>query len=148
MSVTCFWVVCRVAADGRNLLLEDLNGLHHRAPLLAFVLATGVFSLVGLPPTAGFMGKLFVLIAVWNRGYNWLVVLAALNTAISLYYYLNMVRHAYTQDDPEREPAQMIEPIYSNTWGLVLAGLVLGLGIMPGPVFNAAVAAGSRLLVH
>jgi NADH:ubiquinone oxidoreductase subunit 2 (subunit N) len=121
MSVTCFWVVCRVAADGRNHLLEDLNGLHHRTPLLAFVMATGVFSLV---------------------------VLAALNTAISLYYYLNIVRHAYTQDDPGREPVQMIEPIYSNTWGLVLAGLVLGLGIMPGPVFNAAVAAGSRLLVH
>lgn len=148
MSFTCFWVVCRVAADGRNLVLEDLNGLHRRAPVLAFVLAVGVFSLVGLPPTAGFMGKLFLLTSVWNHGYNWLVVVAAVNTAVSLYYYLNMVRHAYTLDEPGREPALQTEALYSNGWGLVLAGLVLALGVMPGPVFNAAVAAGSRLMTH
>jgi NADH-quinone oxidoreductase subunit N len=146
MNLTCFWVICRVAADGRNLVLDDLNGLHRRAPVLAFALAVGAFSLVGLPPTAGFMGKLFLLTAAWNHGYNWLVILAAVNTAISLYYYLNMVRHAYTEDEPGREPAEQTEPLYSNTWGLVLAGLVLALGILPGPVFNAAVAAGSRLV--
>ena len=146
MNFTCFWVVCRLAADGRNLSLEDFDGLYRRAPVLAFVLAVGVFSLVGLPPTAGFMGKLFLLTSVWNHGYNWLVVLAAVNTAVSLYYYLNMVRHAYTKDDHGLEPAIRTDPLYSNGWGLVLAGLVLALGIMPGPVFNATVAASSQLM--
>ena len=148
MNFTCFWVVCRLAADGRNLSLEDFDGLYRRAPVLAFVLAVGVFSLVGLPPTAGFMGKLFLLTSVWNHGYNWLVVLAAVNTAVSLYYYLNMVRHAYTKDDHELGPAIRTDPLYSNGWGLVLAGLVLALGIMPGPVFNATVAASSQLIAH
>ena len=145
MSFTCFWVVCRIAADGRNLVLEDLNGLHHRAPVLAFVLAAGVFSLVGLPPTAGFLGKLFLLISLWNHGYNWLAVLAVINTAISLYYYLNMVRHAFTEDEPERTPAPLIQPVYANTWGLMLAGWVLALGTLPGPFFDVAAAAGSLL---
>jgi len=147
MNFTCFWVVCRVAADGRNLTLGDLNGLYKRSPVLAFVLATGAFSLVGLPPTGGFMGKLFLFASAWEHGYNWLVVVAALNTAISLYYYLNIVRHAYTKNQTDRIPGVLIEPVYSNLWGLVLAGLVVALGVMPGPIFEVAVAAGSRLVV-
>ncbi|WP_419662671.1 NuoN1: NADH quinone oxidoreductase, subunit N [Desulfosarcina variabilis str. Montpellier] len=146
MNFACFWVICRVGADGRNLKLTDLNGLHHRSPALAFVLAVGAFSLVGLPPTAGFMGKFFLLTSAWDHGYNWLVVVAAVNTAISIYYYLNLVRHAYTHDEPERLGALQREPLFSNVWGLMLAGLVLLLGVLPGPVFDAAVAAGSNLI--
>jgi NADH-quinone oxidoreductase subunit N len=146
MNFACFWVVCRVAADGRNMTLSDLNGLHHRAPTLAFVLAVGAFSLVGLPPTAGFMGKLFLLTSAWDHGYNWLVIVAAVNTAISIYYYLNLVRHAYTHDQPERSPARQTEPVYSSVWGLVLAGLVLFLGVLPGPIFDVAVVAGNNLI--
>jgi NADH:ubiquinone oxidoreductase subunit 2 (subunit N) len=145
MNFACFWVVCRVAADGRNLTLADLNGLYRRSPILAFVLAVGAFSLVGLPPTAGFMGKLFLFTSAWDHGYNWLVVVGALNTVIGIYYYLNIVRHAYTKNQTERTPAIQTEPVYSNLWGLVLAGLVVALGVMPGPIFQVAVAAGSRL---
>ena len=104
MNLTCFWVICRLSEDGRNLTLDDLNGLYGRAPFLAFVLAVAALALVGLPPTAGFMGKLFLLSAAWDRGYNWLVVVAALNTAISIYYYLNLVRHAYTVEADREDP--------------------------------------------
>ena len=104
MNLTCFWVICSLSTDGKNLKLDDLNGLYKRAPYLAFVLAVGAFALVGLPPTAGFMGKLFLLTAAWNRGYNWLIIIAALNTAISIYYYLNIVRHAYTQESEALQP--------------------------------------------
>lgn len=146
MNFACFWVLCRVAADGRNLDLVDLNGLYKRSPILAFVLAVGAFSLVGLPPTAGFMGKFFVLTSAWDHGYNWLVITAAINTAISIYYYLNIVRHAYTEENPGREPAVQAEPRFSHVWGIVLAALVLALGVVPGPIFDAAVSAGSRLM--
>jgi proton-translocating NADH-quinone oxidoreductase chain N len=148
MNFACFWVICRVAADGRNLVLTDLNGLYKRAPALAFVLAVSAFSMVGLPPTAGFMGKLFLLTAAWDHGYNWLVIVAAVNTAVSIYYYLGLVRHAYTQDDPENPPAVQREPVFSNVWGLVLAGLVILLGTLPGPVFDVAVNAGSQLMAR
>jgi proton-translocating NADH-quinone oxidoreductase chain N len=146
MNLTCFWVICRVAADGRNLELEDLNGLHKRAPGLALVLAVGAFALVGFPPTAGFMGKLFLLTAAWDRGYNWLVILAAVNTAISLYYYLSMVIHAYTKDEPDTPPAPQPEPGFSLFWGTLLAVAVLLLGMVPGPVFNLATQAASSIL--
>jgi proton-translocating NADH-quinone oxidoreductase chain N len=146
MNLTCFWVVCRVAADGRNLELEDLNGLYKRAPGLAFVLAVGAFSLVGFPPTAGFMGKLFLLTAAWDRGYNWLVILAAVNTAISLYYYLSMVIHAYTKDEPETPPAAQPEPGFSLFWGTLLAAAVLFLGMIPGPIFDLATQAAATIL--
>lgn len=134
MNLTCFWVLCSLSTDGKNIKLNDLNGLYKREPYLAFVLAVGAFALVGLPPTAGFMGKLFLLTAAWNCGYNWLIIIAALNTAISIYYYLNIVRHAYTQenDSLDVEPARC----YSSLWGGVMAASLLLLGVIPQPVFR------------
>ncbi len=143
MNLTAFWVICRLSTDGRNLQLDDLNGLYKKAPFLAFVLAVGAFSLVGLPPTAGFMGKLFLLSAAWGRGYDWLIVVAALNTAISIYYYLNLVRHAYTAEASGEAPALRAD---SLVFGGVLAGIVLLLGTIPAPIFQWAEAAGRQLL--
>lgn len=136
MNFACFWVICRIATDGRNLKLDDLNGLYKRAPGLALVLAVGAMALVGLPPTAGFMGKLFLLTAAWNHGYNWLVVVAAANIAISIYYYLNLVRHAYTKEVPQESPAEIPYPVFSLLWGGFLAALLILFGILPGLVFK------------
>jgi NADH-quinone oxidoreductase subunit N len=143
MNLTCFWVVCHLSKDGRNMLYSDLDGLHQRSPVLAFVLAVAAFSLVGLPPTAGFMGKLFLLTSAWGHGYDWLVIIAALNTAISIYFYLSLVRHAYTHD-----PAPTPTPAKEGglVLGTVFAALVLLLGIVPAPVYDLAVKAGKALL--
>ena len=143
MNLTCFWVICRLSGDGRNLKLNDLNGLYRNDPWLAFVLAVAALSLVGLPPTAGFMGKLFLLSAAWNRGYDWLVILAAVNTAISIYYYLNLIRHAYTV---EAEGGSVVVRAGGRFWGGVLAALLLILGALPAPVFKWAEAAGKQLM--
>ena len=144
MNMLCFWVVCRVAADGRNLQLKDLNGLYKRSPALAFSLAVGAFSLVSLPPTIGFMGKLFLLSSVWDHGYNWLVIGMVLNSAIAIYYYLSLVRHAYTEDNaPEALPDTSM---FSSAGAMVLAGLALLLGIVPAFVFNLAVKAGEAMM--
>jgi NADH-quinone oxidoreductase subunit N len=135
MNLTCFWVICRISGDGRNLQLNDLNGMFKTRPALAFVLAVGAFALVGLPPTGGFMGKLFLFSAAWGRGYDWLVILAALNTAISIYYYLNLVRHAYT-DEPGESP--MPEKTGGVLFAGVLAGVTLVLGLFPARFFELA----------
>jgi proton-translocating NADH-quinone oxidoreductase chain N len=144
MNLTCFWVICRLSSNGRNLKLQDLNGLYKRAPFLAFVLAVAALSLVGLPPTAGFMGKLFLLSAAWNKGFNWLVVIAALNTAISIYYYLNLIRHAYTME--QEEGAVLESPEGGVFWGGVLASLLLVIGTIPAVFFKWAEAAGRQLM--
>ncbi len=140
MNFACFWVLCRESRDGRNLTLEDLSGLSKRAPALAFALAAGAVALVGLPPTAGFMGKFFLLAAAWNRGFNWLVVVAAANVAIGLFYYLNLVRWAYTKEGGiATKPAHGTETdrsMLALSGGLLLAGLVVLFGILPNLVFR------------
>ena len=137
MNFACFWVVCRVASDGRNLQMDDLNGLYTRAPGLALVLTVGAMALAGLPPTAGFMGKLFLLTAAWNRGYDWLVVVGAANVAVSLFYYLNLIRHAWTREAPGQVVPPVPHPVFSLIWGGLLAGLIILFGILPGLVFKA-----------
>ena len=147
MNLTCFWVICRLSTDGRNLKLDDLNGLYQRSPGLALVLAVAAFALVGLPPTAGFMGKLFLLNAAWMEGYHWLVIIAVLNSAIAIYYYLNLVRHAYTRDAPTDVPAETLAvPNPGLLWGGLLAAAVLWLGVAPGTIFTMAQVAGAALL--
>lgn len=145
MNLLCFWVICRIAVDGRNLELNDLNGLYKRAPVLAFALGAGAFALVGLPPTIGFIGKFFLITAAWNHGYNWLVITLVLNSAIAIYYYLNMVRHAYTKEADESAP--MPDKGFFGALGAgVLTIVVLGLGMMPAPIFDIAVRAGKALI--
>lgn len=137
MNLLCFWVVARVAKDGRNVMLDDLNGLYRRAPVLAFALAVGAFALVGLPPTIGFMGKLFLVTAAWDQGYDWLVIALVLNSAIAIYYYLTLVRHAYTVEESPKDEVDVSR--FSTTGAMLLAAMALLLGVLPAFVFDRAV---------
>ena len=134
MNLTIFWVITRLSSTGRNIYVDDLNGLYHSCPALAFVLAVAAFALVGLPPTAGFAGKLFLLGSAWGQNFNWLVIVGAVNTGIAIYYYLNLVRHAYTV----KEVAAIkyaLSPS-STALALLLSLGVLYLGIIPQDIFN------------
>jgi NADH-quinone oxidoreductase subunit N len=126
MNLACFLVICSLSKEGENILISDLTGLYRRSPLLAFTLAVGAFALAGIPPTAGFTGKLFLFTAALNQGHLALVLVAAVNTAISIYYYLNLVRTAYGQD-PNGLPE--VDLSFSNrilNYGLILAIILLG----------------------
>ena len=126
MNLACFLVICAVSREGENITISDLSGLYRRSPLLAFTLAVGAFALAGIPPTAGFTGKFFLFTAALNQGHLALVIIAAVNAAISIYYYLNIVRSAYGQD-PEGLPAVTLS--FSNrllNYGLILAILLMG----------------------
>ena len=125
--------------------LSDLDGLHERSPVLAFVLAVGAVSLMGLPPAAGFMGKLFLLTAAWDRGINWLVIVGAVNVAVSLYYYVNLIRHAYAGGGHEMA-VPIRRPFFSNLWGGILATLLIYFGIFPGPLFSIALRVGHAIV--
>ena len=134
MIVACFAVIGRVARDGANVAIEDLAGLHRRSPLLAATLAVGVFGLAGVPPFAGFMGKLTLLKCALEQGHLALVILAVVNTAIAIYYYLQIIREAYFKDAVDAAPI----PTCASTkllCALVIAGTVL-LGVVPGPILD------------
>ena len=129
MVLACFVVICKVSRDGTNVGIEELAGLHRRAPLLALTLAVGVFALAGIPPFVGFMGKLTLLSAALAKGYLALVIMAVVNAAIAIYYYLGVVREAWFREAGNLPPINL-------TWStralciLLITG-ILALGVAP-----------------
>ena len=139
MNLACFLVICNVSAKGENLAITDLTGLYKRAPLLAFTLAVGMFALAGIPPFVGFMGKFMLLAGALKEGYLTLVILAAINTAISIYYYLSVVRISYCTD-PEERPAVPVAPL-TQAVSIALVLIIIIMGVMPAAVVDIATAA-------
>jgi len=126
MNLACFLVLCSVSRDGENVMIRDLSGLYRRSPLLALTLAVGAFALAGIPPTAGFTGKFFLFTAALSQGHLALVIIAAVNTAISIFYYLNIVRSAYGKD-PDGLPDVPLS--FSNrllNYGLIMTIILMG----------------------
>lgn len=103
MNLACFLVICTVSEDGKNVAIEDLAGLYKRAPILSLTLIVGLFGLAGIPPFVGFTGKLMLLLGAFNQGHYLLVILAAFNTAIAIYYYLSIIRITFCTDPEERQ---------------------------------------------
>lgn len=141
MNLACFLVLCNVSEKGENLQIEDLKGLHKRQPVLAFILATGLFALAGIPPFVGFMGKFMLLTGALQAGamskpYLLLVILAAVNTGIAIYYYLSVVRVTYTTD-PEDKPDVQVDG-FTQTVGVFLVLLIIMLGAMPAKLIAIA----------
>ena len=86
----------------------------------------GLFSLAGIPPLSGFVGKFFLFSIASKAGYHWLVAVAAVNSTISLYYYLRVVRQMYIE--PADKDAQPPNP--SMSIGITLAVLTIALSIL------------------
>ena len=137
MNSAAFLVVARVAADGSNPTLDDLRGLHHRSPLLAATLLLALFALAGVPPTAGFVGKWFLFSAAMAQGWWVLVLLGAVNSTVSVYYYLVAVKHAYLLPD-ERNRGPLPLSIGDRALCYALSGAVLLLGVYPTPLYQWA----------
>src|SRR5580765_3985297 len=92
MNMGVFAVVTLIARRGDlQTNVDDYNGIGFASPVLAFSLSLFLLSLLGMPLTAGFMGKIFVFSSALKQGYTWLVVIGVLNTAVSAYYYLRLI---------------------------------------------------------
>lgn len=129
MNLACFFVLYHLSPQGGNLSLDSLKGLYRRSPLLAFTLAAGAFSLAGIPPTVGFTGKFVVFTAAFQKGLYGLVILALINAAISIFFYLKMVRAAYLTAENPGEPV----PIGHGTrlLGCVFILAIVLIGVLP-----------------
>jgi NADH:ubiquinone oxidoreductase subunit 2 (subunit N) len=134
MNLAIFHVIYALSPNGENVSVSELKGLYRRSPLLAFTLAVGAFGLAGIPPTAGFAGKFFVLTAAFQKGYTWLVILAAINTAISVFYYLKLVRAAYSPEEGDSVGvAGLLDcPVSTKVLGVAFSAAILIVGSMPG----------------
>jgi NADH-quinone oxidoreductase subunit N len=113
--------------------LERFSGLAQRRPALAFAMAAFMLSLGGIPPTAGFMGKLLIFQAAVDSGLVGLAVIGVLSSAVGIYYYLRVVVYMFMRPAPE-EPAGP-EPSWATNAALVASTIgVLLLGIAPGTI--------------
>ncbi len=129
MNLACFLVICAVSQKGENVSRDDLKGLYKRAPFLALVLLVSMFAMAGIPPFVGFAGKFMLLIGALKAGHLVLVILAAINTAIAIYYYLSVVRVAFTSDPGDRPDVEVRGSMWAM--GLVLMALIVYLGVAP-----------------
>lgn len=129
MNLACFLVICQIAGAGQNIAIADFSGLHKRAPILALTLTVALFSLAGIPPFVGFTGKFMLLAGALREKHLLLVTLAAINTAIAIYYYLSVVRMAYCSDNGNSETIKT--GFITNSLSLILTVLIVIMGILP-----------------
>lgn len=136
MALACFVVICKVSRDGANVPIAGLAGLHRRSPVLAVTLLVGIFALAGIPPFVGFMGKLSLLTAAFAQGHLALVIIAVVNTAIAIYYYLRVVRAAFFgESDGDAAPIRLDGATIALC--VVLIAAITALGVAPAAVLDA-----------
>jgi NADH-quinone oxidoreductase subunit N len=118
--------------------IEDFTGLSKRHPIAALLMLIFMVSLAGLPPTAGFVGKLYIFRSAVEAGLTWLAALALIFAAISAYYYLRLVMVMYMRepsDHSETSPRLVMSPTLSIVLACAVAGVVV-FGVYPNPLVN------------
>ncbi|HZT57131.1 MAG TPA: proton-conducting transporter membrane subunit, partial [Pyrinomonadaceae bacterium] len=137
MNLGAFAVVTLVARSGdRRTDIEDYRGIGFQSPALSLTLSLFLLSLLGVPLTAGFMGKVVVFSEALKQQFYWLVVIGVLNTAVSVYYYLRLIVVMFFRERTTEWHAPRIPASIAFVLVLTVAG-VLYLGLFPGGVINA-----------
>jgi len=124
-NLGAFGVVAAVSnATGRE-NMDDYNGLYQTNPKLSLIMTLALFSLAGIPPVAGFFGKFFLFTAAAQKGFYLLVLIAVLNTIISLYYYLLVVKAMFI--NKSESPVEKFRSDFPTRFalGICVAGIVI-----------------------
>ena len=141
MSLGAFGMITLLSHEGYEAdTLDAFKGINQRSPWLAFMMLLFMFSMAGVPPTAGFYAKFSVLEAIVNSGHIELAVVAVILSLIGAYYYLRIVKLMYF-DEPKLESAI---PEQSRAMRVLMSanGLaLLVLGLLPQPLMNLCFAA-------
>jgi NADH-quinone oxidoreductase subunit N len=144
MNLGCFYVIYNIAPEGQNVSFDDLKGLSRRSPLLALTLMVSAFSMAGVPPTIGFIGKFMLFTGAIDKGFYALVIIAVINAAVAAFYYLKLVRVAYCFPDDEKEVIAL--PFTAKVMGAFFIVVILVIGAMPQTFLAAAQNAVATLL--
>lgn len=122
---------------GEAVTLTGLGGMSRRAPAMSFLLSLFMFSLAGIPPTAGFIGKFWIFVAGWHAGYYGLVLIGALGSLIGAFYYLRTIYALYML--PDEEGPVLKGGLSPLVYAVALAAMgVLYTGVMPKYVMALA----------
>ena len=135
-NLGAFIVVIAISARTGSDEVSAYAGLGRRAPLLAGALAFALVSLTGIPPTAGFVAKLYIFNAAVQSDLIWLVVIAVLNSVISAFYYLKVARTMF-MDEARSSESLTTSASLKLALAVAVAGIVI-VGVMPSPLLHAA----------
>ncbi len=144
MTIGAFGMVVLLARGTvRGDQIDDFTGLAQKSPLAAGVMLLFLLSLTGIPPTAGFVGKFYLFAAAVDAKYYWLALIAVINSAISLFYYMRVAMVMYMREPGETEgaPGYGVRVVASPATIAVLLVAALGvlaLGVFPDPLIQAA----------
>ncbi|HIM12378.1 TPA: NADH-quinone oxidoreductase subunit N [Candidatus Poribacteria bacterium] len=136
MNVGAFGAIILARTDdGDTVEIADYAGLGFRNPVLAIFMSVMMFSLAGFPPTAGFVSKFYVFRSAVESGRTWLVIIAAINTAVSAYYYLRVVVTLYMKERRVElkvlpYPGHLVIALIVATAGVLLVG------VLPSQILN------------
>jgi len=129
-NMGAFIAIIAISNKVNSDLIKDYSGMGKRAPLLALALTLCLISLIGMPPAAGFMAKFYIFSAAVNYGLLWLVIIAVINSVVSAYYYMRVVRVMWLGEPASEEKVPSSGALKA---ALVISSLgVLLLGVAPG----------------
>jgi len=138
-NIGAFAVVIAVSHAIGSDEIDDYSGLNRRSPFLAFAMLLFLLSLAGVPPLAGFIGKLYIFVAAIKEGLYTLIAVGLVNIVISMYYYLIVVKKMYINEPIDPSPVAISGPMKAVVY-IGLAGTLL-IGIFPQPFIDWVVAA-------
>jgi NADH-quinone oxidoreductase subunit N len=132
MNLGAFLIVMMVANKTGSEDIDTYKGLGYRSPFIGVAMAIFFISLTGLPPTAGFVGKLYLFAALLDARWIWLAIVGAINTVISLYYYVRVLRNIFLRDpEGSSEPFVFSKPQLALVLLLVVPTILFGLYFSP-----------------
>jgi len=147
MNLGAFYVVMIIANKTGSEEIDAYKGLGYRTPLIGIAMTIFLFSLTGIPPTAGFIGKLYIFAALINAKWFWLAIVGVLNSVVSLYYYVRIVRNMFLRDpDANAQPIQLSFSQLLILLILLIPTLLIGLYF--GPLVDFAQASVSMFGVR
>ena len=124
-NLGAFGVIAAISNATGKENMDDYNGLYHTNPKLSLTMMLALFSLAGIPPVAGFFGKFFLFTAAAQKGFYILVLIATINTIISLYYYLLVVKAMFINKSETPIPYFKSDSLTRLGLALCIAGLVI-----------------------
>ena len=147
MNLGAFYTVMLVANKTGSEDIDSYKGLGFRSPFVGVSMVIFFISLAGLPPTAGFIGKLFIFASLLDAKWVWLAVVGAINSVISLYYYVRVVRNMFLRDpDANSGPLKFTVPEIAILLLLVVPTLFFGLYY--SPIVELANSSATMLGIH
>jgi NADH-quinone oxidoreductase subunit N len=134
MNIGAFAIITYLGGQGEErITVKDYAGLGYRYPIAAVALSLFLFSLAGIPPTAGFMGKFYLFSAAIDAGYLGLAIIGVLNSVVSVYFYLKVTVAMYMRT--AETPAETSRPALSFAPMLALAVVIAAYGVLRLGIF-------------